>query len=158
MIDCREYALKLITIKDRTKKEIIEKLKQKGYDENTISQQISFLEEYGYINDVNYAQKFINDCISIKKWGNRRIYTELVRKGIAKEIIESLLIENDNENEEEILLSEFKKRFSNSDLSNMKERRRIFAYFLRRGFKSSSIQYILNKNSSFEDCFYDDSV
>ena len=155
MINCREYSLKLITIKDRTKKELYEKLKQKGYDENTISQEITFLEEYGYINDSSYTQKFINDCVNIKKWGSKRIYSELIRKGIDREIIEDLLNRDD---EEEILMSEFQKLFKNSDLSNIKERRRIFGFFMRRGFKSSSIQYVLNKNSAFEDCFYDESL
>ncbi len=155
MINCREYSLKLITIKDRTKKEIYEKLRQKGYDESTISQEITFLEEYGYINDLNYTQKFINDCVNIKKWGSKRIYSELIRKGIDREIIENLLNRDD---EEEILMSEFQKRFKDSDLSNIKERRRIFGFFMRRGFKSSSIQYVLNKNSAFEDCFYDESL
>lgn len=155
MINCREYSLKLITIKDRTKKEIYEKLKQKGYDESTITQEISFLEEYGYINDSNYAQKFINDCVNIKKWGEKRIYSELIKKGINREIIDDLL---NVDNEEEILMSEFKKRFKNSDLSNINERRRIFGFFMRRGFKSSAIQYVLNKNSAFEDCFYDDTI
>ena len=79
MINCREYSLKLIT-----KKEINEKLKQKGYDESTIMQEISFLEEYRYINDSNYAQKFINDCVNIKKWGEKRIYSELIKKGLVK--------------------------------------------------------------------------
>ena len=155
MINCREYSLKLITIKDRTKKEIYEKLRQKGYDENIIMQEILFLEEYGYINDSNYAQRFINDCVNIKKWGEKRIYSELIRKGIDREIIDNLL---NIDNEEETLMNEFQKRFKNSDLSNIKERRRIFSYFMRRGFKSSSVQYVLNKNSSFEDCFYDDTI
>lgn len=155
MINCREYALKLITIKDRTKKEIYEKLRQKGYDENAVIEEIAFLEEYGYINDFNYAKKFISDSVNIKKWGSRRIYSELTRKGIEREIIDSLL---NFDNEEEVLMAEFQKRFKNSDLSNIKERRRIFGFFMRRGFKSSSIQYVLNKNSAFEDCFYDDSI
>lgn len=155
MINCREYALKLITIKDRTKKEIYEKLKQKGYDETSITEEIAFLEEYGYINDANYARKFVNDCVNIKKWGGKRIYSELVRKGIDRDIIDGLI---NQDNEEEILMAEFEKRFKNSDLSNIKERRRIFGFFMRRGFKSSAIQYVLNKNSAFEDCFYDDTI
>ena len=72
MINSRDYCLKLITIKDRTEKEIRTKLKEKNFDENTIEEEIEFLSNYGYINDNRYAQHFTSDAINIKKWGDRK--------------------------------------------------------------------------------------
>ena len=65
MINIREYALRLITIKDRTEKELRDKLKEKNFDENTIEEEIEFLSNYGYINDKRYAEHFTSDAIII---------------------------------------------------------------------------------------------
>lgn len=154
MINCREYAIKLITIKDRTQKELHKKLCEKGYSEDEICEQIEFLKEYGYINDERFAQKYINDCVNLKKWGNARIKIELLKKGIDKEIIENLLYDD----EKSILESEFNRKFANADLSNMKERQRIYGYFLRRGFKSSLVQGVINSMSSFKDVYFDEDI
>ena len=44
MINCRDYALRLIEFRDRTEKELRDKLLEKGYDENTIEDEIEFLK------------------------------------------------------------------------------------------------------------------
>lgn len=151
MIDCREYALKLIAFCDRTQKELKDKLTQKGYDENTIEDVIEFLTEYGYINDFKYAQHFINDCVNLKKWGKIRIRSELLKRGIERDVFENLLEDTFSEGSTDALIKQLQNRFKNSDLSNIKERTRIFNYFLRRGFSAEEIKGAINKVCSFND-------
>ncbi len=155
MISCKERALKLITIKDRTQKELTDKLKEKGYREEEIEEVILFLKEYKYIDDFSYAQKFTRDAQNLKKWGKSKIIFELSRKGIDKETAQSVTDEFCTD-EEEILDIEIQKRFKNSDLSNEKERARIFGYFARRGFSPSEIKGAINRACSFEDILPDD--
>ena len=54
-----DTALYYITFKDRTKKEISTKLKEKGYSDLDIEEAILKLKEYGYINEENYAFSYI---------------------------------------------------------------------------------------------------
>ena len=88
MINSRDYALRLIEFRDRTEKELREKLVAKGYIEEQIEDTIEFLKNYGYIDDGRYASHFTQDAINLKKWGKIRIRTELLRKGIDREIVD----------------------------------------------------------------------
>ena len=156
MISARDYALKVVGFKDRTEKEIREKLTQKGYDEITIEDETQFLKNYGFINDSRYAERFINDAINLKKWGKARIKTELLRKGIEREIIENTIEDAFLEIDDDRLLLEMQRRFQNSDFSNIKERTRIFNFYLRRGFSPDEIKGAMNRMCSFDDITCED--
>lgn len=156
MISARDYALKVIGFKDRTEKEIREKLTQKGYDEIIIEDETEFLKSYGFINDLRYTERFTHDAINIKKWGKARIKTELLRKGIEREIIENTIEDIFSELDDDRIFTEMQKRFKNSDFSNMKERTRIFNFYLRRGFSPDEIKGAMNRMCSFEDILCED--
>lgn len=156
MINCRDYALKVIEFKDRTEKEIREKLTQKGYDENIIEDEIAFLKDYGFINDLRYAQRFISDAINLKKWGKVRIRAELLRKGVDREIIDNAVEDAFMDVDDDRLLNEMRRRFKNSDLSNIKERTRIFNFYMRRGFSPDEIKGAMNQMCSFDDIISED--
>ena len=51
----RDTALKYINNKQRTKKEIINKLREKDFTEDIIEKVIKLFEKYGYIDDYAYA-------------------------------------------------------------------------------------------------------
>ena len=156
MINCRDYALKVIEFKDRTEKEIREKLTQKGYDENITEDEIAFLKDYGFINDLRYAQRFVSDAINLKKWGKARIRAELLRKGVDREIIDNAVEDAFMDFDDDRLLKEMQRRFKNSDLSNIKERTRIFNFYMRRGFSPDEIKGAMNSMCSFDDIISED--
>lgn len=156
MINCRDYALKVIEFKDRTEKEIREKLTQKGYDENITEDEIAFLKDYGFINDLRYAQRFVSDAINLKKWGKARIRAELLRKGVDREIIDNAVEDAFIDVDDDRLLKEMQRRFKNSDLSNIKERTRIFNFYMRRGFSPDEIKGAMNSMCSFDDIISED--
>lgn len=156
MISIRDYALYLIEFKDRTEKELRDKFKEKGYDENDIEDEIEFLKNYGYINDKRYAEHFTHDAINIKKWGKMRIRTELLRKGVDRETIDNTIEDAFFEVEDDLVLTHMQTRFKNSDFRNIKERTRIFNFFMRRGFSPDEIKGAMNKMCSFDDIICED--
>lgn len=156
MISIRDYALYLIEFKDRTEKELRDKLKEKGYEENSIEDEIEFLKNYGYIDDKRYAEHFISDAINLKKWGRIRIRTELQRKGVDREITDNAIEDAFAELSDDRVLSQMQSRFKNSDFSNIKERTRIFNFFMRRGFSPDEIKGAMNKMCSFDDIICED--
>ena len=155
MIECKEYALKLITFKDRTEKELIERLKEKKFSEENIEATVEFMKEYGYINDKSYTERYVSDCVKLKAWGKNRIRKELLYKGIERELIDKKLDELQFDTRE-ILEKEMEKRFKNADFENPKQRARIFSYFARRGYSLSEIRGAINNFCSFEDILNDD--
>lgn len=144
-----DTAVYYITFKDRTKKELSDKLKEKGYSSHEIEESIGKLLEYGYINDENYAFSYIKD--NINKKGLGRISMELLRKGIDKDIVCSKL-DLFEENEADVIGELMSRRYKNSDFNDDSERRRIYSYFARRGFKYENIsKAITNYKKSLEN-------
>ena len=156
MISIRDYGLYLIEFKDRTEKELRDKFKEKGYDENDTEDEIEFLKNYGYIDDKRYAEHFTHDAINIKKWGKMRIRTELLRKGVDRETVDNTIEDAFFEVEDDLVLTQMQTRFKNSDFSNIKERTRIFNFFMRRGFSPDEIKGAMNKMCSFDDIICED--
>jgi len=156
MIDCRNYVFKLIEFRDRTEKELRGKLLEKGYDENIIEDEIAFLKDYGYINDARYAQRFVSDAVNLKKWGKIRIRTELLRKGVQGEIVDNAIEDAFCEESDDRLFDMMQKRFKDSDFGNIKERNRIFNFYIRRGFTPDEIKGAMNRMCSFDDIITDE--
>jgi len=146
-MSAKDYAIKLLSMCDRSEKEIRDKLSKRGYDEGEIESVLDFCREYGYINDEGYARHFINDALRVKKWGSVRIKSELKKRGIAEEFFLPLLEETD---ERDTLKDELHRRFSGADLSDKKVKNRIFGYFLRRGYKTADILNAFGEEADYD--------
>ncbi|MGN1098060.1 MAG: regulatory protein RecX [Clostridia bacterium] len=154
-MDCRERAIKIVALKDRTEKELRDKLAEKGYSDEEIDDAVEFMKSYNYINDESYAEKYVADGINLRGHGPRRIKTELLRRGISRDIAEAAL-ENIEAEPRERLEEIMERRFAAADLGNPKERNRIFGYFARRGYSSHDIWGVINSRCAFRDIEYEE--
>ena len=82
----KERALYYLKNSDKTTYQMRSKLKEGLYPENVIEKIINFLNNYGYIDDLQYAMRFIS--YNINKNSSRKIIEKLRIKGIGKDIIE----------------------------------------------------------------------
>ena len=135
-----------ITFKDRTEKEVKDKLKEKGYSSQDIEESIDKLKEYGYLNDENYTLSYIKS--NINKKGVRLISMELAQKGINKETI-SEQFEDVSIDEVGVIEDVLFRRYRNIDINDDTQKRRVYGYFIRRGFKQEAISKAIRnyKNS-----------
>ncbi len=85
-----DRALRSLSIRAHTQKEITEKLRIKGYTEPEISQAMEKLVSYHLIDDDDFAEKWSRSRAQ-RGYGNRRIEAELINKGIQKERIQKVL-------------------------------------------------------------------
>ena len=74
----------------KTKKQICEYLKNKGYGEQSINHTINKLEEYNLIDDMAYIRAYIADHSA---YGELKLKQELILKGVEKELIEQYFSE-----------------------------------------------------------------
>ena len=84
-LKCRESAFRILERSSKTEKELIEKLKGKGYLEEEIKKTIEYLKEYKFIDNYSYAERYVNE--KIKSQGIRKIKYSLIQKGIEENII-----------------------------------------------------------------------
>ena len=87
----KSYIFYLLSIKSRTKKEIIDKLKRKEYNIDIINEAIKEVEELDYINDKKYALDFASDSLNFKKYGKNLVKRKLFLKGIDKNTIDETI-------------------------------------------------------------------
>ena len=140
-----DYAIKLLSYRPRSQKEINDRMKQKGYDEEVIIKTIRRLKEYNLINDMDFAKEYTKT--KAKKYGQSRIKMELARKGIEEEIISNILNDELNyENQYEAALEQAKKKIKSY---RGEERQAIYrklgSYLQRRGFSYDIISKILKE-------------
>ena len=140
-----EKGIFLISLKDRTKKELRLKLEEKYRNKLAILKAIKKLEEFGYLSDLNYAISYIES----RKYGKNRILYNLFQKGIDKSTVEKAylaLAEEKEENVDDIKLEKLieknskKINVSNSrDEKKMKEEQKLIQYLARQGFSLDKI-------------------
>ena len=78
-------SMNLLQSKDYTRKQLEDELRQGEYPEVCIEEALAYVESYGYIDDQRYARDYIE--YHMQNRSRNRIETDLMKKGISKEII-----------------------------------------------------------------------
>ena len=133
----KEKALRLLEYRNHSKKELERKLKLAGAQDGDIKKVIEFLEEYSLINDRDYAKRLALDLQNLKKYGKRRIYSELAQRGIEPEYIEEAINELAEFDFDEFL--EMVKKRIKGDFEK-KNKDRVIRYFLNKGYSFDQIR------------------
>ena len=138
-----EKGIFLLSLKDRTKKELQMKLNEKYRNEKMVEKAVLKLEELGYIDDLNYAVSYINS----RKYGKQRITYNLLQKGISKEKIEQTYMDIQEETEKDVEDEKLKKAI----LKNIKkEEKKLVQYLVRQGFELDKIFRKLKEYKDFD--------
>ncbi|WP_315066992.1 recombination regulator RecX [uncultured Clostridium sp.] len=151
-IKCKESALRMIERNFKTEKEVKDKLKLKGYDDDSIENSVRFLKEYNFVNDRAYTKAFIND--KLKTMGSQKIKYSLIQKGIAKEVIEEELSDLNKENEKSVALNIAKKKLSaikNKESDKYKISGKLYRFLISKGYESNIINDIVKEVMSLEE-------
>lgn len=99
------------------------------------------LEEYSYINDREYAEQFILSRIKNKPRGKRVLLSELISKGVSKELAQEKL--DELVKDEYVMLKQtYEKRFKDEILQ--KDDRKKIDFLLRKGFNWDLIERFIN--------------
>lgn len=149
--EAKEVALRFLSFRRRTEKEVKDKLKKKDYDEKTIKRTIDKLKEYDLINDSEFAIAWVKERLAHKPRGKKLLKQELWKKGIKRAIIDQVteeLCQNEDKSASE-LLQKIQKRYRN--LEPKVARRRMYGLLLRRGFSYETVNQALKNIIVKED-------
>jgi len=134
----KSTAVSFLALKLRTVYEVEQKLLDMGYDQLTIERVIEDLKEINYIDDYNYACKYIAEKIKLKPKSVKLISLELSQKGISDDIISSAFEEFELD-EEAVALELLRKKFSKFSTFDEKTIQKMKTFLLSRGFSYSLI-------------------
>lgn len=128
------------------------KLLQKKYDKRLIQIVLDELQEKKYLNDADFAEKFITERIYFKKNGSRKIKSELLKKGIPIALIEEklkLLIDENESYENALALGKKKmlslvKRVRQRRIDDKKIRLKLFSFLVTKGYDFDTTKQVCN--------------
>ena len=147
---CREAALRLLERARRTRSDLAQRLRQKGYDAGTIAETLERLAEVGLVDDVEYARAWLAGRRLRRPAGARRIEMELRAKGVGAEAIaeaQARLADQQGAMDEvegaRKVLAQAERR--HHGLEPRVRARRLYALLARRGFSSDVIQTVLRE-------------
>ncbi|OLS02538.1 regulatory protein RecX [Tissierella creatinophila] len=138
-------ALNFLSYRQRSEREIRNKLKEKGYEKDYIERAIYFCKNQNYIDDESFAVNFVKDKINLNKFGTQRLKRELILKGIDGDIIESVLVEEDDDEYERALQIATKKYSTYKDDDKNKIYRKLGGFLQRKGYSFDIVNKILKE-------------
>lgn len=129
--------LRLLSYRDHSLKELVSKLVQKGHKRQYAENAAVKLADYGYLNDERYAQNLAESLLERKGMNVNAIKSELLRKGISREIAENIAETLDIDPVLRII-DLLKTKFSRK-ISDEKNVKRTVAALQRLGYRWSDI-------------------
>lgn len=135
-------AMALLKYKDRTRKELKERLLLLEFPEFIVEKAVSYVESYGYINDEEYVRRYM-EYRAVSK-SRLQIRQELMKKGIPPELTEKLWDEYEYQ-EEDILEEQIQKRIRQKGPITSDNFQKNYAFFARKGYSSNCILQLLKK-------------
>lgn len=129
--------------RNKTKQQLIDYLYKNKIQRDIIDLVLPILEEKNYLNDEDYARRYLSDALNIKKYGKIKTRYMLMSKGIDKKIIEQVMEDYDYELEYMNALELIEKRIS-KDETDPKIINSAKNYLQGRGFEFEIINFTLD--------------
>ena len=133
--------LKYIIYKKRTEKEIRQKF-SKTIDEDILEDIIDELKENGYIDDLNYIDRAVNEFVALKNLSIREIKYKLFAKGLSNDIIDEYISSNFDE------LMEYEIKSAKNIIikkQSMQEDEEIKQGLLKKGYIAENVKKAFNE-------------
>ena len=148
----KEIALKSLSRRERSEKEIRSRLKIKGIGEKAEDNIIKNLKKYEYLNDREFARRFVNNFMNKKPSGRKLVSFELRKRGISEQIIEEELDSFFSKiDEKELAYRALKKKLKSlTNFSINGRKKKVSDFLFRRGFSWEIIDEVI-KDTILED-------
>ena len=154
----REKALALLAVRARSRRELTDRLGRSGHEADAVETVVADLEAAGLIDDAAFARAWADDRVRLRPSGRRKLESELVGKGIPRDVIARVLDETFEEHAELELAaraaSKRTRRFGGAVPE--KERARLHAFLVRRGFSHEVAGVVVGDLTEKDDGGADD--
>ncbi len=141
-------SLHFLSFRPRSEKEVRDFLARKKTSENLVETIIERLKKQKFIDDVAFAQWWIDQRISFRKKGRRLIEQELKQKGVTQDIIDSVFQDSKNtkESEEEQMKELARKRMEKyRELPKRDLYQKLWSFLASRGFDFDAIKKVIDE-------------
>jgi regulatory protein len=150
----REAALRLLAVRARSEGELADRLRRKGFSDETARQVLVALSDVGLVDDEAFARAWVDERVRLRPVGPRRLVQELLAKHVDRELAERVIDEAFGERTElELAMRALTKKTRASGAgSDRRTRARLHAFLVRRGFSyevaSAALKELERKNDA----------
>lgn len=137
----KSRALRMLGARQMSRRELVDKLTQKGETEENAAAAADFMERIGAVNDEEYSKAIVRHY-SKKGYGAARIKQELSRRGVPREMWDEALCELPEGDE---TIDTLIARKLNGREPDKQEVKRLTDMLLRRGFSWGQIKAALGR-------------
>ncbi|MHC1750468.1 MAG: RecX family transcriptional regulator [Cellulosilyticaceae bacterium] len=136
-------ALEYIKTGNKTAFQVIQKLKEKEYDEGVIERILTFLKEYNFIDDEDFKNRYIEYQTSVKHKSIRKIQYELHQKGVENNDFGNTLEEMSSVELQNI--EYYLRKYGYNTALEYNQKQKIVARLVRRGFSYDNIKNVIGE-------------
>ncbi len=143
-LQARKKALRLLSVRSRSERELRTRLQQAGFGE-AAEATVRTLRRAGLVDDLQFALSYARSRIATRPCGEFILRRELREKGIAEETIEAAIAEAYREKDQRQLAYELatKKKRLLGGTDQEKAQRRVADLLLRRGFSWELVSEVM---------------
>jgi len=137
-------AMNLLQKRRYTERQLEDKLREGFYPEEIIAEAVAYVKSFHYLDDLGFAVDYITYHEATKS--KRRIQGDLIQKGISAEVIKAAFEEWSRlggAQDEQEMIRELLRKKHYDPACDMKEKSRICAFLLRKGFSVDNVNRVL---------------
>ena len=148
--DPYEVAVRYLASRPKSVSEIARHLRSKRFDDMEVARALDRLRAQRYVDDEAFARYWVEQRARFKPRGDRALRTELVQKGVSRDVIEVVLGERAPDADVEQAKRALSRPLTRwSTLSAPERKRKIHTYLAARGFDYGTIEEVIR--ASVED-------
>lgn len=136
-----------ISLRERSRQEMAQYLRRKGYEDEVIEPVIERLEQADLVDDRRFAQLWVDDRKLLKPSSLTALRAELRQKGIAGSIIDEVLAAEADSEAGTLVQLVSRGRL----LSRYPDPEKLTAYLMRKGFKYSAVKAAIEELENNDD-------
>lgn len=148
-------SLHFLSYRPRSEGEIRQRLRKSGTDDEVIDRVIQQLRDWRYVDDADFAQRWVENRTLHRPRGSRLLAQELRAKGVDPLIVDQALEDADLDETGQALDVARKRWRQLQDLDDAVRERRLIGFLQRRGFNFDSIRHSIEVLRAEDDDLVD---
>jgi regulatory protein len=134
-LDCHERALRLLSVRPRSERELRTRLLRAGFSSEEVEAELVRLEAVGLIDDEAFARQAVEHEVLVRRSGRRAIASRLGSRGLDRDTVDRALAEFGTDDEETRVVELARSRTSRlAGLPAEKAFARLVSFLARRGY------------------------
>ena len=142
LLAAKQTATRQLSYRPRSVAELRQTLGQRGFGPQIVERVIDRFTELGYLDDADFARRWIATRESVAPRGTRLLKRELRQKGIGADLTEEVIADADLDDLESAMRIAERRLPKLAGLDRDTQRRRLASYLERRGFSYDTISKV----------------